>query len=150
MRKPLVALALVGALLAAALLPRYVSPSEAVVSRLEWSEFSKAALEEIREMSKLIVSAALLLIAALGKLLVGENRIEAPHPFSRALLLACFGSSVYSLYWAYFLHSRIAELLSANAFDASDSALQRIEQGQYYMFLVGLLLLGWVVWRERL
>jgi hypothetical protein len=150
MRRYFVIAVLIAMTVIAALIPLWVSPEPAIVSRSEtFSEFGKAALEEVREMSRLIASAALLLIGALGTLVVGEHRISSPQPTSRALLVACFGCAVYSMYWAYFLHSRIAELLGANGFDVTNSGVQRIEQGQYYTFLVSLLLLAWVVWREK-
>lgn len=108
------------------------------------------AIGVIKEMEKLLLSLAGLLIAGVTAIVAKDGILRpAPPRPARLLLLATLVAAALSMYFGYFTQSRLVELLGQDSFSASAKQIWSPLRWQYRFFLSavgclgGFLLLGW-------
>lgn len=97
------------------------------------------ALDVVRELEKLLLSLTSLLIGGVVAVVAKDGLVRPlpPRP-ARLVLIATFAAAAFSMYFGYFFHVRLLEILEYGYFSAQAEQLWEPLKWQYRLFLVAV------------
>jgi hypothetical protein len=110
------------------------------------SKFGEKGLEITLEMNKLVITATLLVFAAVGKIALADGESRRPlNLFSRLLLSVAVLFAALALYFSYVIYDKLVEMLAAGFLDLNSDLILGPRDLQLYSLLLSVLVLGLLV-----